>query len=86
MNNVEVEQITDKYAYMNAKTFKEFLKLYPLSSTYEWAGMLLKWLVFTYVDDFETFRHFVLLPHRLAWNNGEIDIYEDNSVLVLSMK
>ncbi|MZT02011.1 hypothetical protein [Blautia wexlerae] len=81
MNNVEVEQITDKYAYMNAKTFKEFLKLYPLSSTYEWAGMLLKWLVFTYVDDFETFRHFVLLPHRLAWNNGEIDIYEDNSVL-----
>lgn len=25
MNNVEVEQITDKYAYMNAKTFKEFL-------------------------------------------------------------
>lgn len=42
--------------------------------------MPLKWLVFTYVDDFETFRHFVL-PHRLAWNNGEIDIYEDNSVL-----
>ena len=42
MNNVEVEQITDKYAYMNAKTFKEFLKLYPLSSTYDWHGITAK--------------------------------------------
>lgn len=82
MNNVEVEQIvTDKYAYMNAKTFREFLKLYPYENSYEWAGTLLKWLVFVYVDDFETFRHFVLLPHRLSWCNDEIDIYEDNSVL-----
>lgn len=83
MNNVEVEQIVteDKYAYMNAKTFREFLKLYPYENSYEWAGTLLKWLVFVYVDDFETFRHFVLLPHRLSWCNDEIDIYEDNSVL-----
>lgn len=83
MKNLEAKKVVteDKYAYMNAKTFREFLKLYPYENSYEWAGTLLKWLVFVYVDDFETFRHFVLLPHRLSWCNDEIDIYEDNSVL-----
>lgn len=83
MKNVEVEQIVlrDRFAYMDAKTFKEFLDVYPYDGTHEWAGKLLKWLIFTYVDDWETLRHFVLIPHRLAWCNSEIDIYEDNSAL-----
>lgn len=83
MKNLEAKKVVteDRYAYMGAETFKEFLKLYPYENSDAWARMLLKWLMFIYMDDFETFRHFVLLPHRLCYNNGEIDIYEDDSAL-----
>ena len=83
MKNLEAKKVVteDRYAYMNAETFKEFLKIYPYENSDIWARTLLKWLVFTHMDDFETFRHFVLLPHRLCWNNGEIDVYEDDSAL-----
>lgn len=75
MKNLEVEQIvTDKYAYMNAETFREFLKLYPYKNDYEWADTLLKWLIFTYVDNFEIFSDFTSFPHILLWGNDKIDI------------
>lgn len=85
MKNLEAKNVItkDKYAYMNAKTFREFLKLYPYKNDYEWAGMLLKWLIFTYVDSFEIFRDFVSFPHQLCWTNGKIDIFGNADTLDL---
>ena len=80
MKNLEAKTVVteDRYAYMNAKTFKEFLELYKYENSDVWAETLLKWLIFTYVDDWETLHHLLLIPHRLCWSNGEIDIYEDD--------
>lgn len=82
MKNLEAKKVVteDKYAYMNAETFKEFLKLYPYKNNYEWAETLLKWLIFTYVDNFETFRDFVSFPHILCYN-GKIDIFGNSDTL-----
>ena len=82
MNNVEVEQIvTDRYAYMNVKTFKEFLKLYPLDNSYEWAGMLLKWLVYRDVAEWNTMKEFLSNPWRIAFKDGDFHMYPDPDVL-----
>ena len=83
MKNLEAKKVVtkDRYAYMGAETFKEFLEICPYENSDAWAETLLKWLVFTYVDDWETLRHFVLIPHRLCWNNGKINIFEDDNTL-----
>ena len=83
MKNLEAKKVVtkDKYAYMNADTFKEFLKLYPYKNDYEWAGTLLKWLIFTYIDNFELFSDFTSFPHQLLWGNDKIDICGNADVL-----
>ena len=83
MNNVEAKKVItkDKYAYMNADTFREFLKLYPYKNNYEWADTLLKWIIFTYIDNFEIFRDFVSFPHQLCWTNDKIDIFGNADAL-----
>ena len=76
MKNLEAKKVVtkDKYAYMNADTFREFLKLYPYENNYKWAETLLKWLIFTYIDNFEIFSDFTSFPHQLLWGNDKIDI------------
>ena len=76
MKNLEAKKIItkDKYAYMNADTFREFLKLYPYKNDYKWADTLLKWLIFTYIDNFEIFSDFASFPHILLWGNDKIGI------------
>lgn len=93
MKNLEAKTVVteDRYAYMNAKTFKEFLKLYPYDdSAYEdddiWMKPLLKFLMVTYVNNWKTFRRIAFNPHRLCWNNGEICIYEDSDTLYPACK
>ena len=83
MKNLEAKKVVtkDKYAYMGAETFREFLKLYPYKNDYEWAGMLLKWLIFTYIDNFEIFRDFVSFPHQLCWTNDKIDVFGNADTL-----
>ena len=83
MKNLEAKKVVtkDKYAYMGAETFREFLKLYPYKNDYEWAGVLLKWLIFTYIDNFEIFRDFVSFPHQLCWTNDKIDIFGNADTL-----
>lgn len=83
MKNLEAKTVVteDRYAYMGAETFKEFLEIYPYENSDAWAETLLKWLIFAYVDDWETLRHFVLIPHRLCWNDNKIAIYEDDITL-----
>lgn len=66
---------------MNADTFREFLKLYPYKNDYEWADTLLKWIIFTYIDNFELFSDFTSFPHRLCWTNNKIDIFGNADTL-----
>lgn len=84
MKNAEIEQIVirDRFAYMDAKTFKEFLDVYPYDGTHEWAGKLLKWLIFTNFTDWRTFCYFLAQPCRLCHDeNYGIDICPDGDTI-----
>lgn len=86
MKNLEAKNVVteDRYAYMNAETFKEFLELYPYDDSEMWGDSLMEWLMSTYVNDRKTFHHMAFNPYRVCWDNGGICIYEDSDTLDFS--